>query len=73
MGGRRLVLDVSLSWHSKIQGQIWKKLFHGYSKNTVSPKVMTFSTLEVFEQKFMQSFGKDLGKQILHQFVQDEF
>lgn len=30
-------------------------------------------TLEVFEQKFKESFGKDLGKQILYQFVQDEF
>lgn len=77
VGGRKLVLGVSLSWHTKIQEPIRtnKELSHSCPKKRVSPKVMTFLTLEVSEQEFKQSLGRDLGKhlQILYQFVQNEF
>lgn len=56
----------------KTQGQISnnKELSRSYLKNRVSLKVMTFLTLEVFEQKFKQSkkfkpsLGRVLGKRI---------
>lgn len=40
------------------------KLSHSYSKNRASPEGMTFLTPEVSEQKFKQSLGRDLGKEI---------
>lgn len=40
------------------------KLSHSYSKNRASPEWMTFQTPEVSEQKFKQSLGRDLGKEI---------
>lgn len=49
---------------SKGRFQTNKELSHSYSKNRVSPKGMTFLTLEVSEQKFKQSLGRDLGNEI---------
>lgn len=43
VGGRKFVLNVSLNWHTKIQGQISNHQFsHSSPKNKVSPKRVTF-------------------------------
>lgn len=43
VGGRKFVLNLSLNWHTKIQGQISNHQFsHCYSKNKVFPKRVTF-------------------------------
>lgn len=71
MGGRKFVLNVPKLAHSDPRADFNPSVFSQlFKKKKVSPKRVTFLTLEAYEQKFMLSLGREQSdetdSQILH-------